>query len=71
MAERSSGIGRSKKRMLAAERHRESITGQIGLWLTRKSADVDRVTHPKNDARIEVNQWKRSVRPPQRWGATA
>lgn len=52
MAEHSSGTGRSEKRMLAAERQRESITGQIGHCPTRKGADVDRVTHPKNETRI-------------------
>jgi len=51
MAEHSSGTGRSEKRMLAAERQRESITGQIGKP-TRKGADVDRVIHPKNETRI-------------------
>lgn len=43
------GIGTSKKRMPAAERQREHITGWIGQCSVRKDADVDVVSHPKND----------------------
>jgi hypothetical protein len=50
-AESSSGTGTSEKRMLAAERQRESITGQIGQCPIRKDADADVVSHPKNDVK--------------------
>jgi hypothetical protein len=46
------GIGTSKKRMPAAERQREYITGWIGQYPVRKDADVDVVSHPKNDGTI-------------------
>lgn len=48
-AELSSGKGWSKKRTLAAERHGEFITRQIGQYPTRKGADVDRMNHLMND----------------------
>jgi hypothetical protein len=53
----SVGVGRSKKRMPAAERQRESITGWIGLCPIRKDADVDMVNHPKNEVKVK-NQGK-------------
>jgi hypothetical protein len=46
------GEGKSKKRTLAAERQRETITGQIGIYPRRKAADVDLVNHPKTVVQI-------------------
>jgi hypothetical protein len=43
------GEGTSKKRMPAAERQREFITGWTGQYPIRKDADVDVVSHPKNE----------------------
>ena len=43
------GTGTSKKRRPVAERQREYITGWIGQYPIRKDADVDVVSHPKND----------------------
>jgi hypothetical protein len=51
-AEPPVGIGTSKKRMPAVERQREYITGWIGQYPIRKDADVDVVSHPKNDETI-------------------
>jgi hypothetical protein len=48
-AEPPVGTGTSKKRTPVAERQREYITGWIGQYPTRKGADVDVVSHPKND----------------------
>jgi len=46
-AELLSGRRRPKKRMPAAERQREFITGWIEQMLRRKSADVGLVNYPK------------------------
>ena len=47
-AESLLGMGRTKKRMLSAERQREFITGQIEATASsRKAADVVLVDHPK------------------------
>src|SRR5438445_4948001 len=46
--------GWPKKRRLAAERQRETITGQIGRCPRRKAADVGQVNHPKNAVRMHI-----------------
>jgi hypothetical protein len=56
-AQYSSGTGRPKKRIPAAERQQEFITGWIGQYPPRKGADVGLVNRPKNDVRA-TNQRK-------------
>jgi len=46
-AKSSEGVGGCKKRMPAAERHREYITCWIGQYPTRKGADMRRVGHER------------------------
>jgi len=57
----SAGVGKSKKRRPAAERHREIITGWIEQYSTRKGADVDLVSHPKNEVTV-TNRRKSELR---------
>jgi len=51
-AEPPGGKRRPEKRMPAAERRREFITGWIGLCPRRKPADAGLVSYPKDAVRV-------------------
>ena len=57
-AEFLSRTGFLKKRMPSAERQQEIITGRIGQYPSRKTADVGKVDHPKTVVKVLASSWK-------------